>query len=150
MQTIAFWSKIVIDPSFFFFHFSFFNTKNSISPVKNKVKIRFFAAGWQWHASCRCNFIFTALWVGLKYFYPTTSNLQNYMKIEYKLQANLHGIKPTKNNNLTCYFVLIFVEIGKYIGLLSLHEWETVPHVSTYKTLFVAQLLDEKSSNNTL
>ena len=44
------------------------------------------------------------------------------MKIEYKLQANLHGIMPTKNNNLTCYFVLIFVEIGKYIGLLSLQE----------------------------
>ena len=31
----------------------------------------------------------------------------------------------------------------------SLYMTETVPHVSTYKTLFIGQLLDEKSSNNT-
>lgn len=103
MQTIVFWPKTILGPSFFFF---FFNPKTVSSPVKNKVKIRFFDVGWQWHASGRCNFIFTALWITLKYFYPITSNLQNYMKIEYKLQANLHRIKPTKkqqSNNMLFY-----------------------------------------------
>ena len=32
-------------------------------------------------------------------------------------------LNQQKNNNLTtCYFVLIFVKIEKYIGLLSLHD----------------------------
>ena len=47
MQTMASWPKTVLGPNFFFFGII---PKTVSSPVKTKVKIRFFAAGWPWHA----------------------------------------------------------------------------------------------------
>ena len=74
------------------------------------------------------------------------------MKIKYKLQVNLYRIKSKKTTTTTTTIeqhVILFSYLLRLESTLVYSLYMTVPHVSTYKTLFIGQLLDEKSSNNT-